>query len=187
MEGDALTPFLEKAVSKELSDMLLYNPPANYSYNTLVSHFREMDIRLQEHRERTRPRTFNKSNSTPRTTLVTVPLPTGSRKKSPSPRRGRSPPENRQHPGEPMDLSNQRRYNRPNTRRENNQCFRCGSNSHYLRDCPEPDTRPIKFRQAAITYSPPRNSRRPSPRSPVSNRSDSRNSLRYQENGVSLS
>ncbi|KAF6514007.1 hypothetical protein HZS61_006263 [Fusarium oxysporum f. sp. conglutinans] len=31
LEGDALAPFLEKAVSKELSEMLLNNPPADYS------------------------------------------------------------------------------------------------------------------------------------------------------------
>jgi hypothetical protein len=51
LEGDVLAPFLEKAVSKELSKMLLNNPPADYSYYTLVSHFRELDIRLQEYRE----------------------------------------------------------------------------------------------------------------------------------------
>jgi hypothetical protein len=86
-----------------------------------------------------------------------------------------------------MDLSNQRRYNRPNYRRENNQCFRCGLSTHYLRDCPEPDTRPAKFRHAAITYSPRRPSRQTSSQSPTSSRPGSRNSWRGQENGASLS
>uniref|UniRef100_A0A0D2YKU3 RNA-directed DNA polymerase n=1 Tax=Fusarium oxysporum (strain Fo5176) TaxID=660025 RepID=A0A0D2YKU3_FUSOF len=153
LEGDALAPFLEKAVSKELSEMLLNNPPADYSYNTLVSHFKELDIRLQEYREKSRPYIPKRSNPIPRVG------PTRTRaerqeRKSPSPRRGRSPPENPQLAGDPMDLSNQRRYIRPNYRRENNQCFRCGSSSHYLRDCPEPDTRPAKFRHAAIPQSP---------------------------------
>ncbi|KAG6977994.1 hypothetical protein FocnCong_v021484 [Fusarium oxysporum f. sp. conglutinans] len=44
LEGDVLAPFLEKAISKELFEMLLNNPPADYSYHTLVSHFRELDI-----------------------------------------------------------------------------------------------------------------------------------------------
>ncbi|KAF6520478.1 hypothetical protein HZS61_016895 [Fusarium oxysporum f. sp. conglutinans] len=186
LEGDALAPFLEKAVSKELSEMLLNNPPADYSYNTLVSHFKELDIRLQEYREKSRPYIPKRSNPIPRVG------PTRTRaerqeRKSPSPRSGRSPPENPQLAGDPMDLSNQRRYIRPNYRRENNQCFRCGSSSHYLRDCPEPDTRPAKFRHAAIPQSPYRYSRHSSPRSPASDRSDSRNSRRHQENGASLS
>ncbi|KAH7459503.1 hypothetical protein FOMA001_g20034 [Fusarium oxysporum f. sp. matthiolae] len=66
LEGDALAPFLEKAVSKELSEMLLNNPPADYSYNTLVSHFKELDIRLQEYREKSRPYIPKRSNPIPR-------------------------------------------------------------------------------------------------------------------------
>ncbi|KAJ0134012.1 Biofilm regulator 1 [Fusarium oxysporum f. sp. albedinis] len=186
IEGDALAPFLEKAVSKELSEMLLYNPPADYSYQTLVSHFRGLDIRLQEHRERTRPYISRKPTTTAyvRPTYIQT---TRQERKSSSPRRGRSPPERAQPSGDPMDLSNQRRYQRPSYRRENNQCFRCGSSTHYIRDCPEPDTRPAKFRHAAITYSPRHPSRQESPKSPTSSRSDSRNSQIYQENGASLS
>lgn len=186
LEGDVLAPFLEKAVSKELSEMLLNNPPADYSYHTLVSHFRELDIRLQEYRERSRPYIPKRPNPMPRMAPVYTQI-TGRERKSPSPRRGRSPPKKTQPPGDPMDLSNQRRYNRPNYRRENNQCFRCGSSTHYLRDCPEPDTRPTKFRHAAIPQSPYRYSRYSSPRPPVSNRSDSRDSRKPQENGASLS
>ncbi|KAG6989268.1 hypothetical protein FocnCong_v021305 [Fusarium oxysporum f. sp. conglutinans] len=195
LEGDVLAPFLEKAVSKELSEMLLNNPPADYTYHTLVSHFRELDIRLQEYRERSRPYTPRRPNPTPRRgpTYIqperyekTAPSPQRNQK-SPSPRRDRSPPENHQLAGDPMDLSNQRRYNRPNYRRENNQCFRCGSSTHYLRNCPEPDTRPAKFRHAAIPRSPRRYSRHSSPRPPISNRSESRDSRKHQENGVSLS
>ncbi|KAG7002905.1 hypothetical protein FocnCong_v000908 [Fusarium oxysporum f. sp. conglutinans] len=195
LEGDVLAPFLEKAISKELFEMLLNNPPADYSYHTLVSHFRELDIRLQEYRERSRPYAPKRSNPTPHRGPTYIrpeeherraPSPRKNQK-SHSPRRGRSPPENRQPAGDPMDLSNQRRYNRPNYRRENNQCFRCGSSTHYLRNCPEPDTRPANFRHAAIPRSPRRYSRHSSPRPPISNRSESRDSRKHQENGVSLS
>jgi hypothetical protein len=166
--------------------MLLNNPPADYRYETLVSHFRELNIRLQEHRERSRPYIPRKLNPLPHVGPVYM-RTTEREKKPPSPTRGRSPPEKPQPVGDPMDLSNQRRYNHPNYRKDNNQCFRCGSSTHYLRDCPEPDTRPTKFRHAALTYSPRRHSRQSSPRSLVPNRSDSRNSTRHQENGVSLS
>jgi hypothetical protein len=186
LEGDFLAAPLEKAVSKELSDMLLHNPPADYSYDTLVSHFQELDTRLREHRERTRPYTSKKQTATPYIRPARYQT-TRQERKSPSPRRGRSPPERAQPSGDPMDLSNQRRYQRPSYRRENNQCFRCGSSTHYIRDCPEPDTRPAKFRHAAITYSPRHPSRQESPKSPTSSRSDSHNSQIYQENGASLS
>ncbi|KAG7410875.1 hypothetical protein Forpe1208_v009659 [Fusarium oxysporum f. sp. rapae] len=187
LDDNALAPFLEKAISGELYDMLLTNPPTDYNYHTLVTHFQNLDIRLQEHREGNRLRfPFKKPAQGPG--KVVTPLRQEARKiKSSSPRRGRSPPENRQPAGDPMDLSQQRRYNRPNYRRENNQCFRCGSSNHYLRDCPEPDTRPAKFRNAAIPQSPYRYSRRSSPKSPTSNRSDSCGSQRHQENGASLS
>ncbi|RKK06311.1 hypothetical protein BFJ65_g18835, partial [Fusarium oxysporum f. sp. cepae] len=187
LDDNALAPFLEKAISGELYDMLLTNPPTDYNYHTLVTHFQNLDIRLQEHREGNRLRfPFKKPAQGPG--KVVTPLRQEARKiKSSSPRRGRSPPENRQPAGDPMDLSQQRRYNRPNYRRENNQCFRCGSSNHYLRDCPEPDTRPAKFRNAAIPQSPYRYSRHSSPKSPTSNRSDSCGSQRHQENGASLS
>ncbi|GKU11187.1 unnamed protein product, partial [Fusarium langsethiae] len=186
LQGDVLAAPLEKAVSKELSDMLLYNPPADYRYKTLVSHFQELDTRLREHRERTRLHSFRRPTTTP-STRPTHPQTTRQERKSPSPHRGRSPPGDKQPAGDPMDLSNQRRYNRPNPRRENNQCFRCGSSTHYLRDCPEPDTRPARLRQAVLAYSPHRSSRRPSPPSSTSSRSSSRNSRKHPENGASLS
>lgn len=79
-----------------------------------------------------------------------------------------------------MDLSNQRR---PPTldRQSNNLCYRCGSNSHYIRDCPKPDTRRTQFRSAALD-------RRGSPatRSPTLSPRQSSPSPDRTENGVSL-
>ncbi|KAG7003723.1 Transposon Tf2-9 polyprotein [Fusarium oxysporum f. sp. conglutinans] len=56
LDDNALAPFLEKAISGELYDMLLTNPPTDYNYHTLVTHFQNLDIRLQEHREGNRLR-----------------------------------------------------------------------------------------------------------------------------------
>jgi hypothetical protein len=168
---------LEQAVSRELRGMLVHNPPPSYEYHALAAFLQDLENRRRRFATDlyVAPRRNNTSSR------ESPPRP---KRKSPSPRRGRSPPENRQPAGEPMDLSNQRRHNRPNARRENNQCFRCGSDNHYLRDCPEPDNRPTKFRQTALTYSPPRSSQRRSSPSTIVSRSSSR---RSPENGVSLS
>ncbi|KEY74877.1 hypothetical protein S7711_09667 [Stachybotrys chartarum IBT 7711] len=141
LEGDALAPFLKKAVSRELYEMLLNNPPADYGYQTLVKHFQNLDIRLQEHHEGSRLRQHYGRNPFRPGKGIGSPLRERANRKSPSPPRGRSPPKDLP-AGDPMDLSNQRRPRNPNYRRENNQCFRCGSSTHYIRGCPEPDTRP---------------------------------------------
>nr|CEG03375.1 unnamed protein product [Fusarium acuminatum CS5907] len=184
LEGDmleeALPTILEQAVSRELRGMLVHNPPPSYEYHALATFLQELENRRRRFETNPQP-TPRRANGPPKELYLE------NKKSSPPPRRGRSPPDNRPPAGDPMDLSNQRRYNRPNLRRENNQCFRCGSSTHYLRDCPEPDTRPANLRHAAITYSPRRPSRQTSPKSPTSSRSDSRESRRYQENGVSLS
>jgi hypothetical protein len=172
---DALSPLLFQNISRDLQDMLLHNPTPSREYHQFANHLQSLDNRYRQHQIQTRqPRPAPKKESFPR-------------RYSPKPQRGRSPPTAPVPAGEPMDLGNQRRYNRPNRRRDNNQCFRCGSSNHYLRDCPEPDTRPTRLRQAALAYSPDCTSRRTSPRSPASSRSVSRNSRREQENGVSLS
>lgn len=180
MSEEALPTLLEQAVSRELRGMLIHSPPPSYKYHALAAFLQDLENRRR--RFATDPQPAPRRANAPLKEYSSA-----SRRKSPSPRRGRSPPENRQPAGDPMDLSNQRRYNRPNPRRDNNQCFRCGSSTHYLRNCPEPDTRPANFRHAAIPRSPRRYSRHSSPRPPISNRSESRDSRKHQENGVSLS
>ncbi|KAG6998160.1 Transposon Tf2-6 polyprotein [Fusarium oxysporum f. sp. conglutinans] len=171
LEGDVLAPFLEKAISKELFEMLLNNPPADYSYHTLVSHFRELDIRLQEYRERSRPYAPKRSNPTPHRGPTYIrpeeherraPSPRKNQK-SHSPRRGRSPPENRQPAGDPMDLSNQRRYNRPNYRRKTTSASvaarlltTSATAPNLTPDLPTSDTPLFPGAPAAIAATPPR-------------------------------
>jgi TolA-binding protein len=183
MSEEALPTLLEQAVSRELRGMLVHNPPPSYKYHDLAAFLQDLENRRRRFATELQPAP-RRTNAPPKEYPLTP------RKKSLSPRRGRSPPENRQPAEDPMDISNQRRYNRPNQRRENNQCFRCGSANHYLRDCPEPDTRPTRFRQAAFAYSPNRTSQPLSPHSPTSSRASSRRSRHSrgrQENGVSLS
>ncbi|OBS16093.1 hypothetical protein FPOA_27763 [Fusarium poae] len=183
MSEEALPTLLEQAVSRELRGMLVHNPPPSYKYHDLAAFLQDLENRRRRFATELQPAP-RRTNAPPKEYPLTP------RKKSLSPRRGRSPPENRQPAEDPMDISNQRRYNRPNQRRENNQCFRCGSANHYLRDCPEPDTRPTRFRQAAFAYSPNRTSQPLSPHSPTSSRASSRRSRHSrgrQENGIKLS
>lgn len=47
-----------------------------------------------------------------------------------------------------MDLSYQRsRPRSPLGRKERGECFRCGQKGHLVAQCPEPDRRPVQFRQ----------------------------------------
>jgi hypothetical protein len=178
IEGDALAPLLEKAVSRELHEMLLNNPPANYGYQTLVTHFQGLDIRLQEYRESSRLRQHYGRNPPRPGKGIGSQGQERANRKSPSPPRGRSPPKDLP-TGDPMDLSNQRRPRNPNRRKENHQCFRCGSPTHYLRNCPEPNTRPRQFRSAGIN--PVLDQSASPPRSCSCSRSRSRSQLHYPE------
>jgi hypothetical protein len=191
MHDDALRPLLENSLSRELKEMLLNNPAPDHSYDSLVAHYQSLDIRLREYR------------SYQNQTLPAVPrsnLPPWPRRTSPP--RGRSPPLPRRAPppaGDPMDLSNQRRPLGPN-RRENHLCYRCGSDTHYIRDCPEPDTRNMQartgtIRRAHTSRSPDAQSIQPRtgaafslnpPRSPIYGHRRSTPSPDGTENGASL-
>lgn len=61
---------------------------------------------------------------------------------------------------DPMDLSSQRRYPAiasGGSRRERGECFRCGSQGHLVRDCPQPDTRNLQSRMAVTSPTPSSN------------------------------
>lgn len=172
MADNALTPLLFQGVSRELQDMLLHSPAPSRDFRQYANHLQTLDNRYRQHQQQVH-------RSKPSSQLITQ-----GRKKSPSPRRGRSQP--RQSPpkldtGEPMDLSNQRRPLGP-SRRENNLCFRCGSSAHHIRECPKPDTRSTQIRAAAL-YRPSYSaagSPSPSPRRLTP-------SPDHTENGASLS
>lgn len=144
MPEESLPVLLDQAISSELRNMLLHHDPPSREFNQYAAFLQGLENRLQQHDATYRPPSWRNPNPNPRPNR---------RAKTPSPHRGRSPPTPRAAApaGDPMDLSNQRRSWGPN-RRENNLCFRCGSSSHFIRDCHKPDARKIQIRSA--TYDP---------------------------------
>lgn len=174
---------MDQAISNELKDMLVHHdPPTGASFNEYTSFLQGLENRIRKRYAGTQryqdTRTGPAVSATPR-----FQSPTRGRSppnRGPARRRSPSPNPINSH-GDPMDLSNQRRRWGLN-RKDNNLCFRCGSGSHYVRDCPEPDTRGTQFRSAALD-------RRGSPanRSPMSSPRRSTPSPDRMKNGVSLS
>ncbi|KAI6777575.1 uncharacterized protein J7T54_004871 [Emericellopsis cladophorae] len=179
MADSNLTPLLFQGISRELQDMLLHNPPPSREFHQYANHLQTLDNRYRQHQQQIQ------RSQPPRPTLH-------QNHRQTSPRRGRSPPSHGppRHTmpavapvNDPMDLSNQRRPWGPN-RREKNLCFRCGSDSHHIRDCRKPDTRRTQARFAALNnedLSPAR-----SPDSPALDSRKSTPSPDRTENGVSL-
>lgn len=179
MPDNALTPLLFQGISRELQDMLLHNPSPSRDFHKYAQHLQGLDNRYRQHQQQvsrnrnpptTQPATPKTVPSQPRTTTATT---TYARPATPT------------SPGDPMDLSSQRRNG---GRRERRECYRCGSSSHFVANCPEPDQRQSKLHSFRPT-SPPRSlSSRSPPRyvapSPTRGRSTSpdQNSL----NGASL-
>lgn len=163
MPEDALTPLLFQGISRELQDMLLHSPAPTREFHQYANHLQTLDNRYRQHQQqisRIRP-----ADQTP----------AFQPKKSLSPQRGRSPGPAMTR-GDPMDLSNQRRAPGPN-RKASNLCYRCGSSDHFVRDCPQPDTRNLQSRSAALNR----------PNSPTSSSHRSTSPLNLMGNGESLS
>lgn len=175
---EALAPLLENAISRELKEMLLFAPPPSDQYDELVAHFQELDTRHREH-------ILSKWGTRSPTALTTLPAATHAWKnRHMSPARGRSPPKAPPAPADTadhMDLSNQRRRLPGPNRKENQLCYRCGSDGHYVRDCPNPDTRNTQVRSAAV-----HDWNRPSTRSLVPSSRGSTPSSDHVGNGVGL-
>jgi hypothetical protein len=171
MAEDALPTMLEQAISKELRQMLLHHDPPSRDYHQYAVFLQELENRLQRF-----DRTPATSEYQPRKDL--------------SPRtparpvfRGRNPDPHPVPAGDPMDLSHQRRT----SRKEKNECYRCGSANHFVRDCPEPDTRrPAHLRTTAPAGGPLSRSPRRHSHSRYSSSPHSRRSTPGSLNGVSL-
>ena len=188
MPESALVPLLFQGISRELQDMLLHSPAPSNEYTTYVNHLQTLDNRYRQHQQQ-----VNRVRGTPPTKAhgYTVREPT-SRPSTP-----RSAPVPATVPADPMDLSSQRHFI-VGGRRERNECFRCGSPHHRVRDCPHPDNRPaMQARSSNLEYTvsptrrraptPPRGRRTTPPGSPATyRRASPRSSPDQSVNGVSL-
>jgi hypothetical protein len=190
MPESALVPLLFQGVSRELQDMLLHSPAPSTEYHAYVSHLQTLDNRYRQHQLH-----VNRSRTAP---------PSKGAGSAPAPKGPPSqfPPAAANVSGEPMDLSNQRTTT-TGGRRERNECFRCGSPNHRVRNCPHPDTRPVvqahagRLHPGSAAPSAPSEHRRDSPprgrrMSPVYSppgysRSSPQSSPSRSVNGVSLS
>ncbi|KAM0724085.1 hypothetical protein Q7P37_000265 [Cladosporium fusiforme] len=138
-EGN-LYHLLEQSVSNELSEMMLHNPPPSEDYYQLSRHLQDLDNRRRRHfqtRQHAPPKSYTAAPTTRHAVASRVP---GFGVASvPDAHVAMTQPTQRTLPGEPMDLSTHRRY----TNKESGSCFRCHKLGHRVRDCPEPDTRPL--------------------------------------------
>ena len=157
MSEDALTPLLFQGISSELQAMLLHSPAPSRKFRVYAAHLQDLDNRFRQHQQqlqRARGPTTQKQPAT--TPVIPHDQPTS---------RGRSPVPHRQHSpiGDPMDLSSSRR----NTRKEKGECFRCGSKSHFVGQCPEPDNRRTQLRPVIQRFRTPSASSCTSDRGPA--------------------
>ena len=199
LEGDmpesALTPLLFQGISRELQDMLLHNPPPSQEFSAYASHLQKLDNRYRQHQQQVARNRQALPARTPLVSYASAVKPASSldtrdrRANSPRPAAPNTTPTY-----ESMDLSSQKTPI-PNGRRERGECFRCGSKSHRVAHCPEPDTRPFAPRRSpsppaayqSLRMSSPQIPRPVSPpRSPTHPIASPLSSLSYPLNGMSL-
>lgn len=143
MSEDALPTLLEQAISRELRSMLMHNEPPSYEYHKFANFLQDLENRRRHYETIPTP--------APKTYAVvskpaTHPVPIRSNQ-STYPSAPRSPAPTKPRDLDAMDLGVQRRYQnaRPTTRSERGECYRCGSANHLVRDCPLPDSRPVRM------------------------------------------
>jgi len=195
MPDSALTPLLNQSISRELQEMLLHNPSSSNDFRQFAHHLQELENRRRQFYQNTH---VIRNESTLRTATIRTPqLPSSPRS---APRQPYATVTREQPTGDPMDLSTQR-YNRPSDK-EAGACYRCHRTGHLVRDCPNPDTRPLDVQNRDIIrrqrMQEIRISRTPSPRrtqsppfyAPTALRpatpATSVHAMSAQENGVGL-
>ena len=146
LEGDmpeeSLSTLLEEAISRELKGMLLHHEPPSRDYRPLAKFLQGLENRLHQYESappapktyatvtKPRPALAALSPVAP-TPIVPAVIP------GPAPTRPPAP--------DAMDLRRlRRRPSKTTTRRDRGECFRCGSSTHLVRDCPMPDNRVMR-------------------------------------------
>jgi hypothetical protein len=144
MSEETLPTLLEQAISRELRGMLVHNEPPSREYHRLADFLQDLENRRRHYEA---PPAISRNYAAavkpagPQASPA-VPLPRETR----TPTKPQLTASNQQ---DAMDLSTSRRtspHRHGSTRRERGECFRCGSDKHLIRDCPYPDTRPVKLR-----------------------------------------
>ncbi len=138
MSEDALSVLLEQAISRELRAMLMHHEPPNRQYPEFANFLQDLENRRHYYENTPAPvsKTYSAVPKTrpapasPAVPAIATPTPTIAKQRDP----------------DAMDLGNQRRRpTSPTTRRDRGECFRCGSSTHLVRDCPMPDTRGLRI------------------------------------------
>jgi len=148
LSEEALPTLLEEAVNRELKSMLLHHEPPSREYHAFAKFLQDLDNRRKQYEisATVNPRTYATATRTRQETPTARPA---------SPLRTPGTTKTTEGSGEPMDLSRGR-----SNRYEKRECYRCGSEKHFVRDCPQPDNRPVRSRTTYRNAS----SRSPSPR-----------------------
>jgi hypothetical protein len=165
MPEETLPTLLEQAINRELRGMLMHNEPPSRKYHQFAAFLQDLENRHRHYETpmATAPavRTYAAATRPSASANPTPPRPADP-PGLPRPERtqGNVPPAQRVNP-DAMDLSSTRRT-QPDSRRERGECFRCGSTSHQVRDCPQPDNRLVRARSmttdrryASASPSPP--------------------------------
>jgi len=137
MPEDALPTILEQAISRELRGMLMHHDPPNRSYLQFATFLQDLENRRRQYGTPPTPviKSYAQASKDSGPKAIAQPTPTSQKRDETT---STSRPD-------PMDLSSQRAFT-PSGRKERGECFRCGSKSHRVAQCPEPDTR--QFMQA---------------------------------------
>ncbi len=149
LDESGLFPLLENSLSRELQQMLLHQVPPSSDFATYTSFLQDLD---------NRQRRYNAQNLGRGSRTSGPPAIQSSARNQQTPTQGNPAPTKTVTPVQDpnaMDLSNLRR----NTRRDNGECYRCGSKDHLVARCPQPDTRQLRTAHLPRPASPARSSR----------------------------
>lgn len=166
MSEDALPVLLEQAINRELRTMLIHHEPPSRQYYEFANFLQDLENRRRyyENAPGYTPKIYAAAAKTRPTTVSPVSSPAAPT--MPAFPKLRDP--------DAMDLGHQRRRpTSPSSRRDRGECFRCGSSSHLVRNCPLPDTRGVKILGSVQGRPTSPGSEGSSTRSPSPNRSRS--------------